>query len=156
MNLKKKLVMVGLGLLVLVGSAFAHCEIPCGIYGDQARVDLIREHVTTVEKSMDMIDKLSKEKTPDYNQLVRWVNNKEIHATMIQDIITQYFMFQRIKPAKISDNEAYAEYIKKLELLHRISVSAMKAKQGTEKSNTEDILRDLKAFEAMYFEEHDH
>lgn len=65
-------------------------------------------------------------------------------------------MFQRIKPVQISDKEAHADYIKKLEFLHRISVSAMKAKQGTDKSNTQDILRDLNAFVAMYFEKHEH
>ena len=32
----------------------AHCEIPCGIYGDSVRIALIYEHITTVEKSMKM------------------------------------------------------------------------------------------------------
>lgn len=156
MKLKNKLSIAILGLFLLLTSVYAHCEIPCGIYGDQARVDLIREHVTTIEKSMDMIDKLSKEKKIDYNQLVRWIDNKEVHATKIQDLVTQYFMFQRIKPVNSSDNEEYSEYIKKLELLHRMTVSAMKAKQGTDKANTQSILRDLDVFEAMYFEKHEH
>ena len=33
-------------------SLFAHCQIPCGIYGDQTRFTLMHEHVTTTEKSM--------------------------------------------------------------------------------------------------------
>ena len=28
----------------------AHCEIPCGIYEDSVRINLIRDHITTMEK----------------------------------------------------------------------------------------------------------
>ena len=36
----------------------AHCQIPCGIYDDELRVQLIEEHIGTVEKSMKMIVEL--------------------------------------------------------------------------------------------------
>ncbi len=51
-------------LQILVGSsfiflfsvqAFAHCEIPCGIYDDEMRIKIINEHIVTVEKSMNQI-----------------------------------------------------------------------------------------------------
>ena len=32
------------------GKLTAHCEIPCGIYDDQLRLQLMREHVMTIEK----------------------------------------------------------------------------------------------------------
>jgi nickel superoxide dismutase len=141
--------------LILSISAYAHCEIPCGIYGDAMRVTMIREHVETIEKSMTMIDKLSQEKKIDYNQLVRWVNNKEEHANMLQDIATQYFMFQRIKPVKGNDSAARETYLKQLELMHGICISAMKCKQGTDKANTRDIISALDEFEKLYFHDHD-
>jgi nickel superoxide dismutase len=36
--------------MVALGAATvgAHCEIPCGIYDDQLRADLIEEHSTTI------------------------------------------------------------------------------------------------------------
>ena len=77
-------------------TAFAHCEIPCGIYDDEARIASLREHVKTIEKSMAQIKGLSAE--ANKNQLIRWVDNKEAHANEIQHIVTQYFMTQRIKP----------------------------------------------------------
>nr|WP_319571807.1 superoxide dismutase [Ni] [uncultured Draconibacterium sp.] len=58
----------------------AHCEIPCGIYGNSVRIALLYEHIETIEKSMNQINKLSKSENPDYNQLVRWVMNKEEYA----------------------------------------------------------------------------
>jgi len=38
-----------------------------------------------------MIIKLSNEETINYNQIVRWVNNKEDHANKLQDIVSQHF-----------------------------------------------------------------
>lgn len=29
--------------------AYAHCEIPCGIYGDSLRISLMYEHIKTIE-----------------------------------------------------------------------------------------------------------
>ncbi|HSH20771.1 MAG TPA: superoxide dismutase [Ni], partial [Draconibacterium sp.] len=94
----------------------AHCEIPCGIYGDSVRVALLYEHFTTIEKSMNMIKELSSQETPDYNQLVRWVNNKEEHALKVQEIVSQYFLHQRIKPTSADNEDAYRKYLKQLEL----------------------------------------
>ena len=61
-------------------TAWAHCQIPCGIYDDPVRFSQLEEHVTTIEKSMKQIVELSGESSPNYNQLVRWVNNKETHV----------------------------------------------------------------------------
>ena len=41
--------------------ASAHCQIPCGIYGDQTRFVTLYEHITTIEKSMNQIDELSQD-----------------------------------------------------------------------------------------------
>jgi len=34
---------------------FSHCEIPCGIYDDPMRLDMMAEHIGTIEKSMKQI-----------------------------------------------------------------------------------------------------
>jgi nickel superoxide dismutase len=140
--------------LVLAASAGAHCQIPCGIYDDELRVQLIEEHITTVEKSMNQIITLGAAEKLDYNQLVRWVGNKETHAQEIQDIVTAYFMAQRIKPPEDhGDERVVNEYLHKLALLHAIQIHAMKAKQGTDLEEIK-ILRDLVAkFRAAYFGE---
>jgi len=143
-----------LALLSFSNEAKAHCEIPCGIYGDSTRIVLIYEHIATIEKSMKEIKELSAKDEVDYNQMVRWVVNKEEHATKIQDIASQYFMHQRIKIKDPSDTEAYAKYIKQLTLMHKIQVYAMKTKQGTDLNDIR-LLRDaLHDFEHAYFGGH--
>jgi hypothetical protein len=90
-----RFVLASFAILALIATAVpasAHCQIPCGIYDDELRVQLIEEHITTIEKSMNQIIAIPKTAPIDYNQLVRWVDNKETHATEIQDIVTAYFM----------------------------------------------------------------
>ena len=124
--------------------ADAHCEIPCGIYDDEMRFQIISEHIGTVEKSMQQIAKLQSARPVDYNQLVRWISNKEHHADEIQQIVSQYFLTQRIK----FSTDKYSE---KLVLLHKILVYAMKCKQTTDLSHTETLRTLLKGFHSLYF-----
>jgi len=154
-----KLFISALFVSALSLSAFqsnAHCEIPCGIYGDSVRITLIYEHIETVEKSMNMINELSAQANPDYNQLVRWVVNKEEHAKKIQDIVSQYFLHQRIKPVDSDNEEAYAKYLKQLEALHHILVFAMKSKQATDLDVIDTLREKVGNFEGLYFHGHSH
>lgn len=133
-----------------------HCEVPCGIYNDKVRITLIKEHITTIEKSMTLISELSKEEKTNYNQLVRWITTKEKHANKIQEIVSQYFLHQRIKITKLDDKKAYEKYHKQLELLHHISVNAMKTKQSIDLSVIKTIQGKVEDFEHIYFADHDH
>ncbi|WP_321997074.1 superoxide dismutase [Ni] [Draconibacterium orientale] len=140
------------GIITLSGfQAKAHCEIPCGIYGDSVRIALLYEHIETIEKSMNQINELSKSENPDYNQLVRWVMNKEEHAKEIQEIVSQYFLHQRVKITSSADEAAYRKYVKQLELLHHLSVFAMKSKQSTDLSIIDTLREKLHLFEHAYF-----
>ncbi|MFT5472660.1 MAG: nickel superoxide dismutase [Candidatus Promineifilaceae bacterium] len=129
-------------VLAGAGNVQAHCEIPCGIYDDNARLAMIMEHASTVEKSMTQIVALSIDPAVNANQLSRWVANKETHATEIQTIVTQYFMTQRIKAPAAGDKAAAAKYAAELGMLHKMLVHAMKAKQTTDASHVK-ALRDL-------------
>ncbi|MHC4338567.1 MAG: superoxide dismutase [Ni] [Planctomycetota bacterium] len=77
-----------LSAMVFAPIAHSHCQIPCGIYNDQLRSDLIAEHITTIEKAMKMITLLSQADKPNMNQMIRWVQNKEKHAEEMSHIIT--------------------------------------------------------------------
>ena len=135
--------------LVLATGALAHCEIPCGIYGDDARFAAIQENITTIEKSMTQINELSGD-LKNINQLTRWVNNKEHHADDIRHIVTQYFMTQRIKVPDESDAAAVAAYQKKLVVLHKMLVSAMKCKQTTDLAHASKLHDLTHEFKELY------
>jgi len=151
---RSKVIGVIIAAAAVIGAAtwraYPHCQIPCGIYDDDARLAAIGEHIGTIEKSMRKIDELGAAEKPNYNQIVRWVSNKEQHADEISEIVTQYFMAQRVKPADAADKKAWDQYVRKLTLLHRMLVAAMKAKQTTDLQHTKALSKLLDEFTRAY------
>jgi nickel superoxide dismutase len=152
--IRKTLGVAVLAAVVLAGPmlqfAGAHCQIPCGIYGDQTRFTTLREHVRTIEKSMVQIKKLGEAEKPDYNQLVRWVKNKEVHADELTEIVTYYFLAQRVKPLAGNDRAELAKYVRHLTLLHEMIVTAMKAKQTMDLAHCKKLSTLIDQFEKSY------
>jgi nickel superoxide dismutase len=128
---------------LFASNAYSHCEIPCGIYDDTLRMKLIFEDASTIEKSMAMIAELEKSKD-NANQLVRWITNKDHHADLVQEIVSQYFMTQRIKlDAK--------DYDQKLAALHKMLIFSMQCKQTIDPANVEKLRAAAQEFEKLYF-----
>jgi len=135
---------------ILASIAYAHCQMPCGIYDDEARFSSIAENITTIEKAMKEIERLSAEAKPNMNQIVRWVNTKELHADELSETVTYYFMTQRVKLPAAGDTKAYNKYVEELTLLHPMLVYAMKAKQTTDLTNVEKLKAALDKFHKVY------
>jgi nickel superoxide dismutase len=153
----KTVILVTLGLVTALASlVYSHCQIPCGIYDDPTRFDMLAEHIDTIEKSIKQLTELSKQEESNMNQIVRWVKNKEKHADDFSRIVTYYFLAQRIKPVDKASRQTYEKYITKLTLLHEMLVYSMKAKQATDLSNTEKLRTLLAEFRAVYFDKVSH
>ena len=136
-------------LLLAPVSAGAHCQIPCGIYDDGARVAAMLEDAATVRKAVRQIAALAgKTDALSRNQLVRWVMNKEQHAQRIIAIIGDYFLTQRVKPKQ----EDYAERLRKH---HAVIVAAMRAKQTVDDAAVDELTRAVEAL-APYYPKHEH
>ncbi|MBT3295279.1 MAG: superoxide dismutase [Verrucomicrobia bacterium] len=151
MSGRQKMMATGcLALVCVAVLAYAHCQVPCGIYGDSTRFTMMREHVTTIEKSMKEIEHIGAAASANSNQLVRWVSNKEAHADELARIVTAYFMAQRIKPVAVDRKEAYAKYVKEVTLLHQILVYSMKTKQSTTLEHCGELRSLIDQFEKSY------
>lgn len=151
---RKKIVLCSvLAVVIALGSmAYSHCQVPCGIYNDPMRFDMLAEHITTIEKSMKLITELSGQDKPNMNQIVRWVQSKDEHADEMSHIITYYFMAQRIKLPEKDDVKSHNDYVKKLTLLHEMLVYTMKAKQTTDMENVARLRSLLHDFQHAYSE----
>ncbi len=117
-----------------------HCEVPCGIYADQMRFEMMLEDTATIAKAIKSVNDITAgfetggpPNAKTINQMVRWTNTKESHATNTQKIVAQYFLTQRIK----ADKEGYA---KQLAAAHKVMVCAMKCKQDAD-PKTADALK---------------
>ena len=126
----------------------AHCQIPCGIYDDAARVAEMLESAATVEKSMKLIGELTgKHEAQSQNQLVRWVMNKEEHAQMIISTISDYFLTQRVKASQ-------DDYAERLQRHHAVIVAAMKAKQSSDLQMAMDLKDAINGIAPYYPDNH--
>ena len=110
----------------------AHCQVPCGIYGDQLRFEQMLEDQHTIAKAQAQINEMTEGEitAQKVNQMARWVAAKEDHATKVQNTIAAYFMAQRIK----ADNK---NYVKQLTAAHAVMVAAMKCKQSADPETAE-------------------
>ena len=130
-----------------------HCQVPCGIYGDLTRIVMMLEDAATIEKGMAQITELAA--GPNYNQIVRWTMTKDQHAQSIQDQVAQYWLAQRVKAPKEDTAQARAKYLHQLELMHGITVSAMKCKQTLDAANVAKLRELALKFAKSYLKEED-
>lgn len=117
-------------------TASAHCQVPCGIYDDAARIVRMHEDVTTIEKAIGKIGELAGQSdAQSANQLGRWITTKETHASHIITVVSEYFLTQKVKPVA-PGADGYDAYLTKLADHHAVMTAAMKAKQNADAKYT--------------------
>jgi nickel superoxide dismutase len=117
-----------------VAEGFAHCQVPCGIYDDAARITQMLEDTETIRKAMNQMAELQGKSDPQsMNQMTRWILTKEEHASRIITTVSEYFLTQKLKPVPSSD-AGHEAYLQKLADHHAVMRAAMKAKQSTDPS----------------------
>jgi nickel superoxide dismutase len=148
-NLIKTFMALGVLLVTYSPIAYSHCQIPCGIYDDHARVKTMLEDTETTRKAVDLITELSKKSdAQSNNQMVRWVMSKESHAQNIILTISDYFLTQRVKPKQ-------KDYIERLKKHHAVIVAAMKVKQNADMTYVDALEASIEAL-LPYYPEHKH
>ncbi len=149
MNTLKKTILltfmaIVLSTFIMSSQVMAHCQVPCGIYDDNARVMSMLEDAATINKAVKLIAQLAgKVDAQSQNQLIRWVITKEQHAQNIIDKISDYFLTQRVK----SDQKDYTERLSKH---HAVIVAAMKAKQNADKKYVINLQKSIEALLVYY------
>lgn len=134
------LVVLG-GVLLMVGAppVNAHCQMPCGIYDDIARIARLHEDADTIAKAMSQMAALAGgSDAQSLNQATRWVTTKEAHASHVIEVVSEYFLTQRVKPVA-EGADGYDTYLKSLADHHAVMVAAMKAKQNADASYAEKL-----------------
>ncbi|TKB49666.1 superoxide dismutase, Ni [Ferrimonas aestuarii] len=138
-----------LAALLVPSWAWAHCQVPCGIYDDHARVQQMLEDAATVEKATTMMAELAgKSDAQSQNQMVRWVMNKESHAQKVIETISDYFLTQRVKPSQ-------KDYATRLQKHHGVILAAMKAKQNADGKYAAELMAAISGLKG-YYPEHKH
>lgn len=152
---------VSVGCIFVIGTmastqplAQAHCQVPCGIYDDAARIAAMKEDCTTISKAIGMIQQLAGDTKPQsVNQMVRWINTKEDHASKIIETVSTYFLTQKVKPVANGD-EGYQKYLLQLADHHAVMSAAMKTKQTVDESAATALLSAIERLATHYHTSH--
>ena len=145
-NLFTALAIFGL-VFTLSNTSYAHCQIPCGIYDDHARIKQMLEDSENIIKATKSIADLSgKVDAQSQNQMIRWVTNKEKHAQNVISTISDYFFTQRVKSSQ-------KDYVERLKKHHAVIVAAMKAKQNADEKHAVSLRKSIEAL-AQYYPDH--
>jgi len=130
--------------VALPKATVAHCQVPCGIYDDHARLQGMLEDAATVKKATVLLSELAGKTDPQSkNQTVRWVLNKETHAQNIISTISDYYLTQRVKPTQ-------DDYTERLEKHHAVIIAAMKAKQNADGEFADALIESIETLNMYY------
>ncbi len=157
MTKKMPLIISTLAVVALLPHlAFAHCQVPCGIYDDASRITRMYEDAATIGKAMIQVQDLTgKGDAQSANQRTRWIITKESHASNIITTVAEYFLTQKVKPVA-ADDEGHTAYLAKLADHHRVMAAAMKAKQNSDPAVVAKLRAALDAMGKHYDLEHHH
>jgi nickel superoxide dismutase len=137
-------------VLVLAPDANAHCQVPCGIYDDPARIAQLREDAATIAKAIGQMTELAgKQDVQSINQLTRWIETKEFHATHIIDVVSEYFLTQKVKPVA-AGADGRAAYLEMLADHHAVMRAAMTAKQQANEAAVTELQKTIDKLEQHY------
>lgn len=130
--------------LLLPNSATAHCQVPCGIFDDHARVHAMLEDAVTVAKACKLMAELEgKTDAQSVQQFIRWTNEKETHAQKIIKTTSDYFLAQRVKTSMEDYNDRLLAH-------HAVMIAAMKAKQNADVKFAEALTKAIEATGVYY------
>ena len=156
MSRSTKALLTILLLALAPAAASAHCQVPCGIYDDAARISRLHEDAATIEKAMaKMADLAGRSDVQSANQFARWVATKEQHAAHIITTVSEYFLAQKVKPVA-AGADGHDAYLSRLADHHRVMVAAMKAKQNTDPEFVKVLREAIDALGAHYDTAHKH
>ena len=81
------------------------------------------------------------------NQVVRWINTKEEHASKIITLVSEYCLCQRVKKDVFKSD---GDYVEALRSHHAVMQAAMKAKQTCDPAACDALDAAIATFSKMY------
>lgn len=134
---------VGIASLMLKLDLQAHCQLPCGIYHDDMVFDQIDQYAETMYKGISILNESKIRTAHDHNEVIRWVLEKEKESNEIANLITVFFLQQKIKPGEPST-------AKRLESAHKLLFLLVAIKQNTDLRFVKEFTEEWEKFKNMF------
>ena len=124
----------------------SHCQMPCGIYHDDMVFDQIDQYVETMYKGISVINDSKFSTTKDRNETIRWVIQKEKASDEAAELITAYFLQQKIKPGE-------PDTVKRLTSAHLLLFQIVAIKQNVDLAMVKEFATEWDKFKLMFHRE---
>lgn len=121
----------------------AHCQMPCGVYHDEMVFDQIDQYVETMYKGISIMNTNKFHGVHDWNEVIRWVILKEKESDATANLLTTYFLQQKIKTGE-------PDTVKRLVSCHKLLFLLVAIKQNTDVKFVKDFLEEWEDFKAMF------
>ncbi len=121
----------------------AHCQMPCGIYHDDMVYDQLDQFVETVYKGISVMNESHFTTPKERNEFCRWVTEKENSCNEAANLITVYFLQQKIKP----DEE---DTVKRLKSAHKLLFLLVGIKQNSDLDFVKQFNEEWEKFKLMF------
>lgn len=124
----------------------AHCQMPCGIYHDDMVYDQIDQMVETVYKGISVMNDSKFSTSREKNEFVRWVMQKDKCCNEAAELISGYFLQQKIKP----DED---DTVKRLVSAHKLLFMLTAIKQNSDLDFVKQFNAEWEKFKLMFHRE---
>lgn len=142
--MKSRLLIIVLGFVCLLqGTLSAHCQMPCGVYHDEMVFSEIDQYIETMFKGMTVINANEFKTVQDHNEFVRWVIEKDRESNRIAEVISIYFLQQKIKPGE-------EDTTKRLVSAHNLLFLLVKIKQTADRNIVDQFADEWEKFKLMF------
>lgn len=121
----------------------AHCQMPCGIYHDDMVFDQIDQYVETLVKGITVLDGNKFNSLQERNEGVRWIMQKEKSSDAVAELITCFFLQQKIKPGE-------SDTVKRLVSAHKLLFLLVQIKQTVDLQIANDFYEEWEQFKLMF------
>lgn len=133
-------------LTFLTSNLIAHCQMPCGIYHDNMVYDQIDQFVETVYKGITVLNESKFSTVREKNEFVRWVGEKEKSCNEAANLLTVFFLQQKIKPGE-------EDTVKRLVSAHKLLFLLVAIKQNTDLDFVKQFNEEWEKFKLMFHRE---
>jgi nickel superoxide dismutase len=124
-------------------AGYGHCQMPCGIYHDDMVFSQIDQYIETTVKGIAVMKSNKFDSVEEHNEFVRWVIQKENSSNTVAELITKYFLQQKIKVGE-------EDTTKQLVSVHKLLFFLVQIKQHADIKIVKQFYDEWERFKLMF------
>lgn len=136
------------------GLVFPACETACSdIADDEAAFARIEENIQAIEAETAYILEWQADPVTNTNPIALSVGRRIQNADKIREVLTDYFLYQRIMPTAENRGSDVEKYRQRLALIHSLLNALIQTKDSYDPNVTVNLRSKLDEFKNFYYQQ---